>query len=132
MKDIAELTKQLGNKDSAVRRSAAELLGFIEDETAIDALIPALKDGNRFVRQEAVLALKRLGGSRAVEHLTQALNTEKNEFVRDFISRSLERLQSKESASLVLESYESRKKDKEPLEQAKLMVQQAIEKTQTN
>ena len=99
MKDIAELTKQLGNKDSGVRRSAAELLDSTEDETVIDALIPVLKDENRFVRQEAVLALKNIGGSRAVEHLTQALNTEKNEFVIEFIRMALERLQSKESAS---------------------------------
>ena len=99
MKDIAELTKQLGEKDSGMRRSAAELLGSTADETVIDALIPVLKDENRFVRQEAVLALKKIGGSRAAEHLTQALNTEKNEFVRDFIKMALERLQSKESAS---------------------------------
>ncbi len=99
MKDIAELTKQLGEKDSGMRRSAVELLGSTEDETVIDALIPVLKDKDRFVRQEAVLALKKIGGSRAAEHLTQALNTEKNEFVRDFIKRALERLQSKKSAS---------------------------------
>jgi len=99
MKDIAKLTKQLGNRDSVMRRSAVELLGSTEDETVIDALIPVLKDDNRFVRQEVVLALKRIGGSRAVEHLTQALNTEKNELVRDFIISSLERLQRKESAS---------------------------------
>ena len=99
MKDIAELTKQLGNKDTGIRRSAAELLGLTADETAIDALIPVLKDENRFVRQEAVLALKKIGGSRAVECLTRALDTEKNEFVRDFISLALERLQGKESAS---------------------------------
>ncbi len=99
MKDIAELTKQLGNKDSSIRRSAAELLGLKTDEAAIDALIPVLKDDNRFVRQEAALALKNIGGSRAVEQLTQALNTEKNEFVRSFIRNTLERLQGKESAS---------------------------------
>ena len=99
MKDIAKLTKQLGEKDSGMRRSAAELLGSTLDETAIDALIPVLKDKDRFVRQEVVLALKKIGGSRAVEHLTQALNTEKNEFVRDFIKLALERLQSEESAS---------------------------------
>ncbi len=99
MRDIAELTKQLGNKDSGMRRSAAELLGSTADETVIDALIPVLKDENRFVRQEAVWALKQIGGSKAVEPLTQALNTEKNEFVRDFIKMALEKLQSKESAS---------------------------------
>ncbi|MFC1908034.1 HEAT repeat domain-containing protein [Chloroflexota bacterium] len=99
MKDITKLTKQLGNKDSGTRQSAAELLGSTEDERVIDALIPVLKDENRFVRQEAVLALKKIGGSRAVEHLNQALNTEKNEFVRDFIRLALGRLQRKESAS---------------------------------
>ena len=93
MKDIAELTKQLGERDSGLRRSAAELLGSTLDETAIDALAPALKDENRFVRQEVILALKRIGGSKAVEHLTQALNAEKNDFVRGFIERALERLQ---------------------------------------
>ena len=99
MKDIAELTKQLENKDSGIRRGAVEMLGSTADETAIDALITALKDENRFVRQEAVLALKKIGGSRAVEHLAQALNTEKNEFVIDTIKMALERMQSKESAS---------------------------------
>ena len=93
MKDIAELTKQLGDKDSGMRRSAAEMLGSTEDETVIDVLIPVLKDKDRFVRQEAVLALRKIGGSRAVEHLSQALDTEKNEFVRDFIKMALERLQ---------------------------------------
>ena len=99
MKDIAKLTKKLGDKDSSIRRSTAELLGLTADETAIDALVPVLMDENRFVRQEAVLALKKIGSSRAVEHLTQALNMEKNEFVSDFIRMALERLQSKESAS---------------------------------
>jgi len=99
MKDIKELTKQLGNKDSSIRRSAAELLGLTANETAIDALIPVLMDENRFVRQEAVLALGKIGGSRAVEHLTQALNMEKNEFVSVFIRIALGKLQSKESTS---------------------------------
>ena len=31
------------------------------------------------------MALKKIGGSRAVEHLTQALDMEKNEFVSDYI-----------------------------------------------
>ncbi|MFC2069074.1 HEAT repeat domain-containing protein [Chloroflexota bacterium] len=52
MKDITELTKQLGNKDSGMRRSAAERLGLMIDETVVDVLIPVLKDENRFVRQK--------------------------------------------------------------------------------
>jgi len=99
MKDIAKLTEQLGSKDNALRRSAVELLGSTGDEAVIDALIPVLKDDNRLVRQEVVLALKKIGGSRAVEYLTQALDTEKDELVRDLIVSSLERLQRKESTS---------------------------------
>lgn len=99
MRDIAELTKLLENKDWSIRRSAAEVLGSMEDETVIDVLIPVLKDKNRFVRQEAVWALKRIGGSRVVEALIQALDTEKNEFVVDYIKMALERLQNKESTS---------------------------------
>jgi len=99
MTDISELTKQLENKDSIIRRGVVEKIASVEDESAIDALILALKDKDRFVRQEAVLALKKIGGSKAVEQLNQALNTEKNEFVIDAIKMALERLQSKESAS---------------------------------
>ena len=99
MKDIAELTGKLGDKDSNIRRSAAEELGLMADERALDSLVSVLKDKNRFVRQEAILAIGKIGGSRSVEHLTKALNTEKDEFVKDFIIKALERLQSKESAS---------------------------------
>ena len=99
MKDIAELTKRIGDKDSSIRRSAAEALGLMADERAIDSLILVLKDKNRFVRQEAILALGKIGGSRSAEHLAKALHTESDEFVRDFIRKALERLQSKESAS---------------------------------
>ena len=99
MKDIAELTRRLGDKDSNIRRSAAEELGLMADERALDSLVSVLKDKNRFVRQEAILAIGKIGGSRSVEHLTKALNTEKDEFVKDFIIKALERLQSKESAS---------------------------------
>ena len=99
MKDIAELTKELGDKDNSIRRAAVEALGLTADERAVDSLIPVLKDKNRFVRQEAILALAKLGGSRSVGHLTEALNTENDEFVKDFLRKALEKLQSNESAS---------------------------------
>ncbi len=67
------------------------------DEKAVDALIPVLEDKNRFVRQEVALALGRIGGSGVVEHLTNALETEKDEFVKVFVRKTIERLQSKEN-----------------------------------
>ena len=119
MKDIAELTKKLGDKDSSIRRSAAEALGLMADERVVDSLIPVLKDKNRFVRQEAILALGKIGGLRSVEHLTQALNTEKDEFVKGFIRKALERLQSKESASLTAPPKRTKLKFKKEYHMAK-------------
>jgi HEAT repeat protein len=68
------------------------MLGIIGDEKAVDALILVLKDRDRFVRQEAVTALGKIGGGRLVQPLTQALEEEKDEFVIDFIKKVLEKL----------------------------------------
>jgi HEAT repeat protein len=54
-----------------------------------------LQDDNRFVRQEAVRALGKIGNARALEALTQALVEEKDEFVKDSLKRAVERLQPK-------------------------------------
>jgi len=93
MKDITELIKELKHKDTSVRRNAAETLGMMGDEKAVDSLISVLKDRNRFVRQEVVAALGKIGGARLVEPLTQALKEEKDEFVKDFIKKVLEKVQ---------------------------------------
>ena len=96
MKDISELIKELGHQDYSVRQNAAESLGLLGDEKAIDSLITALKDKNRFVRQEIIAALQQIGGARLEETLTLALKAEEDEFVKDTIKTALEKLQSKE------------------------------------
>ena len=68
------------------------MLGIIGDEKAVDALILVLKDKNRFVRQEAIAALGKIGGERVVEPLTQALGEENDEFVQDSMRKVLEKL----------------------------------------
>jgi HEAT repeat protein len=75
------------------------MLGIMGDEKAVDALILVLKDKNRFVRQEAITALGKIGGERIVESLTQALGEEKDKFVQDSMRKALEKLRGKESAS---------------------------------
>ena len=92
MKDTEELIKDLKLKDSSARRHAIEMLGIMRDQRAVDALILVLKDKNRFVRQEAIAALGKIGGETIVEPLTQALGKEKNEFVQDSIRKVLEKL----------------------------------------
>ena len=90
-----ELINQLKARDSSVRRSAAEKIGIMGDEKTVDSLVTVLKDDNRFVRQEAVMALGKIGGARTLESLTQALVEEKDEFVKDFIKKAMEKLQPK-------------------------------------
>ena len=65
------------------------------DEKAVDFLIALLKDDDRFVRQEAVWALGKIGGTRALEGLSRASFEEKNGFVQDAIKKAIERLQPK-------------------------------------
>ena len=50
-----ELINQLKNRDSSIRQNAAETIGIMRDEKAVDSLITILKDNDRFVRQEAVI-----------------------------------------------------------------------------
>ena len=93
MKDIEELIKDLKHKDSSVRQHAAETLGSVGDEKAVDSLILALKDRNKFIRQEVVSALGKIGGQRLLEPLTQALKEEKDDYVKSFINKVLDKLQ---------------------------------------
>ncbi|MFC2067589.1 HEAT repeat domain-containing protein [Chloroflexota bacterium] len=51
---------QLRNRDSNIRQSAAEEIGIIRDEKAVDSLVVVLKDDNRFVCQETVRALGKI------------------------------------------------------------------------
>jgi len=67
----------------------------MRDGNAVDPLIAVLKDDNRFVRQEAVRALGRIGGTKALEALSQAIIEEKDKFVIDTIKKAIEMLQPK-------------------------------------
>ncbi|MGK7926344.1 MAG: HEAT repeat domain-containing protein, partial [Spirulina sp.] len=55
-------------------RSAAEGLGKIGNERAVEALIAALNDSDRSVRRSAAEGLGKSGNERAVEALIAALN----------------------------------------------------------
>src|SRR5262249_42495371 len=55
--DLTKLAAQLGDKDAAVRRTAVEALGQLNDQAGVDLLISALNDTNQEVRSAAALAL---------------------------------------------------------------------------
>lgn len=75
--DVDSLIKDLGSKDSDIRRAAARQLGEMgpEAKTAAGALTKSLKDEDVFVRRFAVQALGNLGEdvSGVVPALTTAL-----------------------------------------------------------
>jgi HEAT repeat protein len=59
----------LKDQDRDVRSIAAEALGKIGDDKAIDALIMALKDEDRAVRSSAAEALGQIGSAVCLEQL---------------------------------------------------------------
>ncbi|MDD5678798.1 MAG: HEAT repeat domain-containing protein [Kiritimatiellae bacterium] len=59
--------------DICTKRRVVEALGLIGDRDAVDTLLAALKDSDRFVRQNAILSLGWLGDPRAVAPLTEVL-----------------------------------------------------------
>ena len=70
---VRRLIKALRDKDRIIRQDAANALGKIGDERAIEPLIKVLGDSNEFVRGAATGALGEIGDVRAVLPLIQAL-----------------------------------------------------------
>ncbi|MGH2413665.1 MAG: HEAT repeat domain-containing protein, partial [Microcystaceae cyanobacterium] len=65
--------KALEDPDDYVRCRAADALGKIGSERAIDALIKALEDPDDYVRSSAAYALRKIGSERAIDALIKAL-----------------------------------------------------------
>jgi len=75
---IEKLIKLLTDTDSNVRRNAANALGKIGTEKAVDPLIAVLKDKDtdRNVRQSVADALGKIGTEKAIDPLIAVLNDE--------------------------------------------------------
>jgi len=78
----------LKDEDEAVRASAAEELGDLGDQGAVDSLIKALGDKNARVRESVAEALGQIGGESAIPKLIKALGDE-DEDVRDAAAEAL-------------------------------------------
>lgn len=81
--DVADLIKQLKDRDSDTRRAAAKALGEAggDAKVVVPALVGALKDRDRFVRRFAAQSLGDLGpeASAAVPALRKALDDSRME-----------------------------------------------------
>ncbi len=68
------------------------MLGQVCDNKSVEALIPLMKDENRFVRQEAATILGKIGDIVALEPLKKAIEQEKNEFAADAMKKAVEKI----------------------------------------
>lgn len=62
-----------GQHPRSIRRTAAEVLGMIENDEVIDILLSALKDPDYAVRRSAAISLARFDQKEAIEELLKAL-----------------------------------------------------------
>jgi hypothetical protein len=88
----AFLVDRLKSDDPRVRGQAALQLGTTNDDAAVQPLCGALSDGNDFVRNAAIAALKRLGRPSAVPCLRDRLSSETNDAARTAIQGALSAL----------------------------------------
>ncbi len=90
-------------EDAFVRRNAAEALGRIGDENAVDPLKEALKEEyeDAGVRRNAAEALGRIGAKEAVDGLIEAL---KDEVVSEYAAEALGRIGAKEAVDGLIEA----------------------------
>jgi HEAT repeat protein len=73
--DVAPLRTALADPDACVRRAAARLLGRIESPEAVDALLDALRSGERGRQEAAMLGLAHTEDARAVAPLSDVLRS---------------------------------------------------------
>jgi HEAT repeat protein len=108
---VEPLIKSLRDKNSIVRKNAAEALGELGDKRASDSLITALEDDDGTVRQYAAEALGKIGDNRALKPLTAALRDRKSkvqEGAREAIEKIIWDMKAKRLLSPLHASLKSR------------------------
>ena len=75
-KYLDRIISLLKDENDEVRGNAAQALGSIGDDKAIEPLKEALKDESKYVRGSAADALGRIGDAKAIEPLIEALKDE--------------------------------------------------------
>ena len=95
---VKELINSLRDINDSTRSRAAQVLGWIEDDSAVTSLVWALKDEDPSVVSTAAWALGRIGNTKALSAL-QSLENNKNNDIRENSIEAIERiLTNKETA----------------------------------
>ena len=106
---IDSLIKDLESKEGNVRESAADALGRIGSEKAIEPLIKAAltsAEGGD-VRESAADALGRIGSDKAIEPLVKALTSGEEEYVRGRAADALGRIGSEKAIEPLIKALTS-------------------------
>lgn len=97
------IAKALRDEDEDVRWNAAEALGNIRSETAVQLLLDALKDENEDVRSNAANALGKTGSKKVVKPLIDVLEDE-NEDVRKEAAEALGYIESERAVQPLIDA----------------------------
>jgi HEAT repeats len=93
--NVDELIVALNDENPKVRKGAAESLGEIADERAVEPLAHALTDTDAEVRLNAALALGMIGDASGTAAITLALKNEKDEAVGGALRTALDMIHKK-------------------------------------
>ncbi len=111
--DFAEIALEplinalLGDNDWMVRRNAVRTLVKIGGKRAVEQLIKALEDKNRYVHYSAIYALGNIGDKRAVEPLIKALK-DNDEDDRDSTAEALGKIGDKRAVEPLIKALEDK------------------------
>jgi len=100
---IGTIAKALRDEDEDIRWNAAEALGNIRSEAAVQLLIDALKDEDEDVRSNAANALGKTGSKKAVQPLIDVLKDE-NEDVRKEAAEALGYIESEKAVQPLIDA----------------------------
>lgn len=100
---IGTIAKALRDEDEDVRWNAAEALGNIRSEAAVQLLFDALKNEDEDVRSNAANALGKTGSKKAVKPLIDALKDE-NEYVRKEAAEALGYIESERAVQPLIDA----------------------------
>ena len=98
-------------KNCTVRGEAAEALGEIGDERAVEPLIHALKDRDKAVRWKAAEALGEIGDERAVEPLIHALKDKDRAWVHCQVAEALGEIRDERAVEPLIQALNDENKD---------------------
>lgn len=121
----AVLSAGLRGPQAEQRAEAARLLGYLQESTAVDALIAALEDQEARVRELAASSLAELPSDAAIEPLVRHLGSDPDPAVRAASAQALGQIENETAYQALVASVAA-----EPNDFTKVVVEISLERAQ--